>query len=126
MDGVQITRCRFGCACGADKLEHYLQCEVIWGVLSAPPPAGIHLDRQYRSVSQMLMLERKLDNMSVARIGIFHHSFAKSMIAINARSHVQHNADDVRQLLRIHGREGAQGSKSRSIWMIQQDERACK
>jgi len=55
MQGVEVSRCVFGCDRGVDRLEHYAVCSRVWFFFQKPRPHGLGIATGLRSLDGFLM-----------------------------------------------------------------------
>ena len=111
MHSVVAAACKFGCPSCPDKIEHYLCCSVVWTWLSKPHPIGLGLDPSLRSCSDMLMLNKRLDQQLVSKIGIAVYAITRCLHTMKDASGI--GTRDVVQMLALQAKEGGRTCKTR-------------
>ena len=107
-------RCLFGCERGADSLEHYSVCEVVWQFINSPRPGGMGVSIE-PSTSSFFLMGTGSQDVDKIRTGLALYAVYR------ATNYMRHAAAhpgprvDVVQLLRRWSRRGAESSRSRQL-----------
>jgi hypothetical protein len=100
-----VRSCLLGCSLNAvDKLEHYLVCPVAWKVLSTSTRGA--LDSSRRSLQNMLLAERGLEDSEICLIAVGVYAIARTVQTLRGGDECAPEP-----VLRLHLKEGMRGLK---------------
>ena len=110
--GKCCRNCVLGCGSGADQLQHYAVCAVFWDFVSQPCPAGLGIPSNARSKETFLLVSDGMseDMKVLMSLGVY----ALHRTVNHCRNQGVQQAN-IRTLLRLFARRGADHSRAQSL-----------